>query len=142
MSGLLGDLAGAATGGLWKYATIGLGAISLIGGAWIGLDDYMTHRERDKYAKQLTAAIEQRGRDSASIAALRASIDVQNVQIDAASKLSQAKLAAASDIVDVYRGQNDGLQRQVSQILTRPLVSKTVCTRMDEADLRVMGDLK
>ena len=142
MTGLLETVAGMATGQLWKYATIGIGALSLVGIGAVGIDDYFAHRESAKYEKQVNSLLQQKALDGASITALKASLDALNAQIDANSTIGKAKLAAASEQVDAYRSQNASLQKRVATLLNKPLVGATPCARMDDADARVMGDLK
>ena len=80
----LGDLAGAAVGGIWKVAAIALAGLLVVGAAGGGTALWLASSARDKAVVELKA--EQR-----ITAALRAGVDLQNTRI---VELGKEKLAA------------------------------------------------
>lgn len=80
----LGNLAGAAVGGIWKIAAIALAGLLVVGAAGGGTALWLASSARDKAVVELKA--EQR-----VTAALRAGVDLQNTRI---VELGNEKLAA------------------------------------------------
>ena len=137
---LIGDGLALISGNLWKYATIGVGGVSLIGGAVLGVELVEAHHQRDSYQKQMVKAVARATQDEANISTLQASISTQNADIEALSRQSATAVAASTKVVAVYQTQAPSVQKSVSA-LAAPLAGKTSCDRMQEADSRILKDL-
>jgi predicted O-methyltransferase YrrM len=81
----LGDLAGAAVGGIWKVAAIALAGLLVVGGAAGGTALWMTNSARDKALADLDAS-------RLLVVELRAGVVAQNKAI-----LAQANLAREAE---------------------------------------------
>ena len=90
----LGNLAGAAVGGIWKVAAIALAGLLVVTTAGLGGNWWLAARDRDKAEVALA-------KEQGASAALRASITIQNSAVDAMA-LSVAAADERRDVAERY----------------------------------------
>lgn len=128
----LGDLAGAAVGGIWKVAAIALAGLLVVGAAGGGTALWLASSARDKVVVELKA--EQR-----ITAALRAGVDLQNTRIVELGKeklAAEARGAAAQQIAAANGKRFDGALAKLAG------ARATTCDEAMPAVNQLLKDLK
>lgn len=128
----LGDLAGAAGGGIWKVAAIALAGLLVVGAAGGGTALWLASSARDKVVVELKA--EQR-----ITAALRAGVDLQNTRIVELGKeklAAEARGAAAQQIAAANGKRFDGALAKLAG------ARATTCDEAMPAVNQLLKDLK
>ena len=138
MTGLIG----LATGGAWKYVAAAVGAAGLISTAAVGFNDWLAHRDLKRETAQVAKLTNSLALETANYATLKAGADAQRASIDAASQIGATKLVEAEKLVASSQAANAKLLARNLALLSTPLAGTTPCARMDDADARIMGDLK
>lgn len=128
----LGDLAGAAVGGIWKVAAIALAGLLVIGGAAGGIALWLTSSARDKALVDLKV-------EQLLTAELRAGVTSQNTAIMklGADKLAaEARGAAAQQLAAANGKRFDGALAKLAD------ARATTCDEAMPAVNQLLKDLK
>lgn len=126
---------------LYRLATYGLGALSLVLALWLAssvVGKGRAERSRDEAMQALDGAMADLGRCQANRRSLTASISAQNAALDAKAAADAERLAKAEKAVREAGKDREAAQVRAARLL-RPVAGADVCARMVAADELIMG---